>query len=325
MTAKSIKLNAGLRARPGIYAKEKWIIFAMAAPFLLIAFVFQYLPLYGWIYAFFAYNPPKTMTLAQAPFIGLKHFRNLFTHPAYSKQFYNALKNTSVMGGLSILTSWLPLAFAIFLNDIRSSRFKKTIQTITTLPNFISWTLVFAIAYVIFSGNGLVNGLQKLLNDKHVVVNYLMNDNNTWLKMWMWQQWKWLGWNAIIYIAAISGIDQELYEAARVDGASRFRLIWHITVPGLIMTYLVVLMLNAANFLSTGLEQYLLFSNPFNSSSTGKIVTLDLFTYYKAFPVSGMSDFPFATTVGILKSIVGVALLFIINGISKLVRKESII
>jgi multiple sugar transport system permease protein/putative aldouronate transport system permease protein len=143
--------------------------------------------------------------------------------------------------------------------------------------------------------------------------------------MWAWQQWKGLGWSAIIYIAAISGIDTELYEAARVDGAGRFRLIWNITVPGLKMTYLVVLMLSAANFLSTGLEQYLLFSNPFNSSSTGRIVTLDLFTYFKAFPVSGASDFPFATAVGILKSVVGITLLFIINGISKITRNETII
>jgi len=314
-----------MKTKPLHRTGEKWVLFGMAAPFLAVAFIFAYLPLYGWIYAFFAYNPPKTMTLAQAPFIGFKHFVNLFTHPAYSKQFYNALQNTAVMGGLTIVTSWLPMAFAILLNELKAVRFKKAVQTVTTLPNFVSWTLVFAIAYVVFSGNGLVNDVQKLLNAAHIPVNYLMNDNNTWMKMWLWQQWKWLGWNAIIYIAAISGIDQELYEAARVDGAGRFRLIWHITVPGLMMTYLVVLMLNAANFLSTGLEQYLLFSNPFNSSSTGKIVTLDLFTYFKAFPVSGTSDFPFATAVGILKSIVGVALLFIINGISKLTRKESLI
>jgi len=313
------------RLKPRYQSKEKWVIFGLAAPFLIIAFLFLYLPLYGWIYAFFGYNPPKIMTLAQAPYIGFKHFINLFTHPAYSKQFYNALKNTCVMGGLTIITSWLPMTFAILINELKAKKFKKVVQTVTTLPNFVSWTLVFAIAYVIFSGNGLMNDLQKLMNPSHAPINYLMNDNNTWLKMWLWQQWKWLGWNAIIYIAAISGIDQELYEAARVDGAGRFRLIWHITVPGLMMTYLVVLMLNAANFLSTGLEQYLLFSNPFNSSSTGKIVTLDLFTYYKAFPLSGMADFPFATAVGILKSIVGVALLFIINGISKLTRKESLV
>ena len=325
MLAKSKKTGVGLRVKSKIYSREKWVLFVMALPFLLVTFVFAYLPLYGWIYAFFAYHPPRTMTLAEAPFIGLKHFINLFTHPAYSKQFFNSLKNTSVMGGLTIVTSWMPVAFAIFLNEIKSNRFKKVVQTITTLPNFISWTLVFAIAYVIFSGNGLVNDLYKLFDPKHAPVNYLLNDNNTWVKMWMWQQWKWLGWKAIIYLAAISGIDQELYEAAKVDGANRFRLMRHITLPGVMMTYIVVLMLDAANFLSTGLEQFLLFSNPFNSSSTGKIVTLDLFTYFKAFPIAGASDFPFATAVSILKSIVGVALLFIINGVSKLTRKETII
>ena len=309
---------------PSRQSREKWVIFGMAAPLLLVAFIFQYLPLYGWVYAFFAYNPPRTMTLADAPFIGLKNFINLFAHPAYSKQFYNSLKNTCVMGGLSILTSWLPMAFAIMLNEIKSAKFKKGVQTITTLPNFISWTLVFAIAFVIFSGNGLVNNVMLIFDKNHAIINYLQNDRATWLKMWLWQQWKGLGWNAIIYLAAISGIDQELYEAARVDGASRFRLIWNITVPGLMMTYVVVLMLNAANFLNTGLEQYLLFSNPFNSNSTGKIVTLDLFTYLKAFPLSGTSDYPFATSIGILKSVVGITLLFIINGISKLTRKESI-
>jgi multiple sugar transport system permease protein/putative aldouronate transport system permease protein len=143
--------------------------------------------------------------------------------------------------------------------------------------------------------------------------------NHTWLVMCGWSTWKGLGWGAIIYLAAISGIDHELYEAARVDGAGRFKLIWHITIPGLIPTYVVLLLLNIAGFLNNGFDQYYVFQNAFNQS---RIQVLDLYVYNLGM---GSASYSLATVVGMLKSIVSVALLFSVNGISKLLRGETIV
>jgi ABC-type polysaccharide transport system permease subunit len=134
--------------------------------------------------------------------------------------------------------------------------------------------------------------------------------------------WKSLGWSAIIYIAAVSSIDQELYEAARVDGAGRFRLMWNITLPGLMSTYMVLLLLSVANFLNVGFEQFYVFRNPFNTEFT---TILDLYVYDLAFPITGASNYPLSVAVGMLKSIISVTLLFIVNSLSRRLRGDSII
>ena len=146
-----------------------------------------------------------------------------------------------------------------------------------------------------------------------------MNGDHMWIKMWAWGTWKGIGWSAIIYIAAISGIDQQLYEAATVDGAGRFQRMWHITVPGLLPTFFVLLLMSVANILSNGMEQYLVFENATNTSS---IMVLDLYVYKLGI---GKGSIPLTTAVGMLKSVISVILLFGANGISKLLRGESII
>ena len=148
--------------------------------------------------------------------------------------------------------------------------------------------------------------------------DYLASADHTWIKMLLWGTWKGLGWSAIVYVAGISGIDQQLYEAARVDGANRFHCIWHITVPGLMPTYCVMLLMSVAGILSNGMEQYLVFSNAINSDV---IQVLDLYVYQMF--QSGSTEL--SIVVGMAKSVVGVVLLFAANGISKLVRGESII
>ena len=147
----------------------------------------------------------------------------------------------------------------------------------------------------------------------------LMGGEHIWMKMWSWGIWKGVGWSAIIYIASISGIDQQLYEAATVDGAGRFQRMWHITVPGLIPTFCVLLLMSVANILSNGMDQYLVFENATNTSS---IMVLDLYVY-KLGIEKGL--IPLSTVVGMVKSIISVTLLFGANGISKLVRGESIV
>ena len=185
---------------------------------------------------------------------------------------------------------------------------------------FLSWVLVYAVALSIFSSDGLINNVSNLIAGSNVSnEDYLANDNFTWIKMLLWGTWKGLGWSSIIYVAGIAGIDQQLYEAARVDGANRFHCIWHITVPGLIPTYMVMLLMSIAGILSNGMEQYLVFSNQYNGDH---IQVLDLYVYNLGI---GSSQLAVSTVVGILKSVVAVVLLFGANGISKAVRGESII
>lgn len=147
----------------------------------------------------------------------------------------------------------------------------------------------------------------------------LMGSSHVWLQMLAWGLWKGIGWSAIIYIAAISGIDQQLYEAATVDGAGRFQRMWNITVPSLIPTFCVLLLMSIANILSNGMDQYLVFENSTNTSS---IMVLDLYVYKLGI---GQGQIPLSTVIGMVKSVVSVTLLFAANGISKLIRGESIV
>ena len=223
------------------------------------------------------------------------------------------------MSGLGILTSWLPMAFAIFLCEIKNMKFRRVVQTLTTVPNFISWVLVYAIAFCIFSTDGFISSLMVNAGIWSEGVNMLMGGNHVWLQMLAWGLWKGIGWSAIIYIAAISGIDQQLYEAATVDGAGRFQRMWNITVPSLIPTFCVLLLMSIANILSNGMDQYLVFEN---STNTNAIMVLDLYVYKLGI---GQGQIPLSTVIGMVKSLVSVTLLFGANGISKLIRGESIV
>ncbi|MCR4608716.1 MAG: ABC transporter permease subunit [Eubacterium sp.] len=291
--------------------ETKFKLFLMFIPFALLAFVFCYLPLWGWRYAFFDYRSGGE--LSSKTFVGFKWFKYLFENEATKRDIVRVLRNTFAMSGLGILTSWIPLAFAVFLTEINAKPFRRIVQTFTTIPNFISWILVYTVALAIFSTDGFFNMFFGASG------NHLMGDSHTWLKMLAWGIWKGVGWSAIIYIAGISGIDRQLYEAARVDGAGRFQRIWHVTLPGLMPTYMVMLLLAVAGMLSNGLDQYLVFSN---ASNMDHMEVLDLYVYHLGFEGGSI---PLSTVIGMAKSLVSVALLFMANGVSKLVRHESIV
>ena len=298
--------------------RDKYKLFLMALPFLALAFVFSYLPLYGWIYAFYDYRPG--IPLKDSEYMGFYWFTSMLSNEIQRQEIVRVMTNTFAMSGLSILTSVLPVAFAIFLTEIRSPFFKRMVQTLTTLPNFISWVLVYSFAFMLFSvDNGFLNNFLLSMGWIDRPMNLLASDSHTWLSMTLWSIWKTLGWSAIMYIAAITGIDQELYEAARVDGAGRYRLMWHVTVPGIMPTFFVLLLLSIANFINNGFEQFYVFMNAINM---GRIEVLDLYVYN-----IGMtnSNFSFSTAVSLLKSVVSIVLLFAANSLSKLFRGENII
>lgn len=289
----------------------------MVSPFILLTAVLSYYPLYGWVYAFFDWKPP--FQLLQTPFVGLHMFTTLFSNPIRVKIILQVLCNTFAISGLNILTSVLPVIFAIFLSEIRVSFFKKGVQILTTLPNFISWVMVYSIAFALFSSSGMVNNMLISLGMISQPVQFLANDSNTWLAMTAWSTWKGLGYGAILYLAAMSGIDPELYEAAKIDGAGRFRQMWHITVPGLASTYMLLLLLNVANFLSNGFDQYYIFANAFNDTH---IQVLDLYVYRLGL---GQGSYSMATAVNMMKSIVSVVMFLGMNALSKMLRGSSIV
>ena len=294
-------------------------LFLMILPFLILVFIFAYLPLWGWRYAFFDYNAGDTLSMDA--WVGWKWFKAPFENAATRNDIIRVLRNTLAMSGLGIATSWLPMIFAIFLSEIKNQTSKKIIQTLTTIPNFISWVLVYAIAFCIFGTEGFISSLMVNSGLWERGKNMLMGDSFIWVKMWLWGTWKGLGWSAIMYIAAISGIDQQLYEAATVDGAGRFQKMWHITLPELFPTYIVLLILSVSNILSNGMDQYLVFKNPTNKNP---IEVLDLYVYQLSFGQGSNNNIPFSTVVSMFKSLVSVVLLFITNRVSKLIRGSSI-
>lgn len=291
--------------------------FLYILPFVILCFLFSYFPLHGWIYAFFDYRPP--ISLFQSDFVGLTWFKTLFANKTQVSQLMQVMKNTFVMSFLGIATSILPMGFALFLNEIKCKWFKNLVQTLTTLPNFISWVLVYSVAFSLFSSSGMVN---TFLVNHHIIVDpikFLDSDKHTWLWMLAWYIWKSLGWGSIMYLAAITSVDAELYEAAKVDGASRFQIMRKITLPAMLPMFFVLLMLSVANFLNNGMDQYYVFQNSFNKEH---IQVLDLYVYNIGMTGNNLS---LATAISMLKSIFSLILLIIVNYVSKKTRGESII
>lgn len=299
------------------YQTNGFRLFLLIFPLLILVFCFSYLPLYGWIYALFDYKPG--IPLFKNKFVGFDNFTRIVSDSYYLKDVIRVLKNTLGMNLLGMLTSPLPMIFAIFLSELNYTPFKKLSQTLTTIPHFISWVLVYSIAYAMFSvNNGLINHLLVGFGILDEGVNFLASSKHIWIKMWLWGQWKGLGWSAIVYIAAISGIDQEQYEAAEVDGANRFQKMCYVTVPALLPTFFVLLILSIGNMISNGMDQYFVFQNAMNKES---IEVLDLYVYNQG--MVGI-NYSYSTAVSILKSIVSVTLLFFSNQFSKMVRGESV-
>lgn len=289
----------------------------MVIPFILFVFAFSYVPLIGWILAFFNYKPG--IPLSMTPFVGIKYFRILFTEGG--ADLLRVMINTLIFSFLGILLSPLPVIFAILMNEVRSTRFKKLIQTTTTLPNFISWVLVFSLAFSMFSSEGMLN---MFLTKLHVIsepLEVLGNSHIVYFFQTALVVWKTLGWSSIIYLACIAGIDSELYDAAKVDGAGRIRTILHITVPGISSTFIVLLLLQISNLLAAGggFDQYMVF---YNSLIADKIEVLDYYVYRMGIITQ---DYSYATAIGMLKSFVSILLLFSVNFISKRIRGVNII
>ncbi len=296
------------------HSREGWKLTFMAVPFVLYIILFKYLPLFGWSLAFTNYRPGRS--LEKLEFVGLKYFKLI---GYYWADVRNALVNTLALSLMELATMVLPLIFAICLNEIRRRNMRKFIQTVVTIPHFVSWVIVYSIVFGLFSTSGMVNTVLMNAGLIQEPTQLLANADFSWFFMVLLDIWKNLGWSSIVYLAAIAGIDSSLYEAARMDGAGRFACARHITVPSLMPTFLVLLIMNIGKLLSVGLEKYLMFSNSVTSS---KLEVLDVFTYRIGIMTQ---DYSFATAVSVLKSIVSVLLITLANIVAKKVRGETVV
>lgn len=293
--------------------KQKGLVLA-AAIFTAYIFVFNYVPIWGWLMAFQDYSPRLGIT--GSPWVGLKHFVALFTDTT----FLRVIRNTLAMSLINITLSFASaILLAIMLNEIRSKFFKRTIQTISHLPHFISWVVAANIVITALSvENGLLNNILMGLGLIDKPILWLGQRQYFWWIIGFSNVWKDVGWNAIIYLAAIAAIDPCLYEAAGIDGAGRLKKIAHITLPSIFPTMRLLLIMQCGWILSTGFEQQLLLQNPMVLEVAD---VLDTFTL--RYGIS-MNRYSFATAAGIFKSVVSIVLLFSANKLSKKVSGEGI-
>lgn len=293
--------------------RQRIAVTLMALPFIIIVFLFSYIPLFGWVYSFFNYKPG--IPLKKTPFVGLEYFKLIIT----DTDMIRVLENTLAMSFLSVACSVLPIVFAIMISEVRVPFVGKIVQSATTLPNFISWVIVYSLAYTMFSSDGVVNQVLMNIGVISEPTKILGNGEAVWFFQTALGVWKSLGWNAIIYLAAIAGIDDELYDAADIDGAGRLGKIRYVTLPGIAPTFFVLLLLAISNILSAGFEQYLVF---YNSLVADKIEVIDYYVYRLGIITS---DYSYGTAIGMTKSLVSILLLFLVNMLSKKVRGSSII
>lgn len=291
-------------------------LFLIALPLICLVAAFSYVPLFGWIYAFLDFQPGLPMYMQK--FVGFKYFAELF---APGSEFLRVMGNTIILSFLGIFVSPVPVIFAIMINQMKFKGLSKVVQTLTSIPNFLSWVLIYAIFFVFLSSeDGFINKLMLSVNLINEPTNVLGNADIAKGFQTLVSMFKSTGWTAIIYIATITGIDPELYDAANVDGAGRMEKIIHITIPHILPTFFVLLLLNIANMLTaSGFEQYYVFQNPL---VIDKIDVIDTYTYRMGL-IRG--QFSFATAVGMFKSLVSILLLCFSGYASKKLRGVSII
>ncbi len=293
--------------------KRQKFLMICAALFVIYGIIFYYIPLGGWIMAFQNYKP-RTGLLHSA-FVGLDKFKFLFS----DKTFLQVIRNTLAMGVLNLVTTFvMAIVFAILLNEIKSVKGKKTVQTISYLPHFLSWIIVTGILHDAMSTNGIVNEVLQALHIIDEPINYFAHTKYFWAIVAFANVWKETGWNAIIYLSAITSIDPSLYEAASIDGAGRWAKIKNITLPGIRPTIMILLLMNVGNVLNAGFEvQYLLGNGLIKSVSD----TIDI--YVLTWGIS-QNDYSLGTAAGIFKSVVAIVLIVIANQIAKKTGDERL-
>ena len=292
---------------------KQWQLQSMVIPGIVWMFIFCYIPMFWLIIAFMDYNIARPML--ESPFVGLKHFEEFLA----DERFWRSIRNTLGMSTIKLVLGFpIPILFALLLNEIRQVKFKRTVQTISYLPHFIAWTIFGGITLNWLGEGGVVNQLMMGLGLQDREILYISDPKYFWWIVYFSDTLKETGWSAIIYIAAISGIDPALYEAAEIDGASRWQRMWHITIQGIRPTIAILFILAVSGLLGSNFDQIFMLKNNMNLKMAE---SLDLYIYNMGL-VSGRHSF--STAVLFARSIVALALLLLANQASKRLTGEGI-
>ncbi|MGM0198766.1 ABC transporter permease [Enterococcus sp. DIV1314a] len=320
MEAKQDKIESkGLKVKANRknFSKRLWKqreLILLSIPFVIYILVFNYAPLAGWVIAFQNYRPG--FSFFEQEWVGLANFRLLFADPA----FLRVIRNTLAMGIINLsLGFFFSIGFAVLLNEVRSRHVKKVVQTVSYLPHFLSWIIVTGIILDVLSPEtGIINQLLMSFNLIDRPINFLSDPKYFWWIVGFSNVWKSTGWGSIIYLSAMAAINDELYEAAEMDGANRIRKIWHITLPGIKPTIFILLLINIGGVLNAGFEvQYLLGNGLVQEVSQ----TIDIFVL--KYGIS-LNNYSFATAAGIFNSFVSIILITSGNKLAKLAGEESL-
>lgn len=294
--------------------KNRWT-YLFLLPGIIAILIFSYWPMYGLTLAFKDFNINKGIVDSPWADPFLKNFMSIKNDP----KFWDAFINTFRMGFWYIITGFpAPIILAILINELRAEKYKRVLQTVYTFPNFLSWVIVGGLMVNLFSSEGLVNNVIKKFGGNPY--DFLANKQIIRPLLYLTNVWKGAGWAAIIYLAAISGINPELYEAAEVDGANRFQKIIHITWPGIKSTAVIMLILNFGGIMNNGFDQILNMTNPVVEST---VEVVDTYIYRRTF--LAVPNYGFSTAMGFMKSIINFIFLLTANKIAKLMGEGGIL
>lgn len=291
--------------------RNKWL-YIMILPGILYFIAFKYVPMLGLVIAFQNYKPHRGF--AGSDWVGFEHFARLFSEP----DFWIILSNTLLLFAMNLFFYFpIPIILALMLNEVRVTFFKRFFQTLVYLPHFMSWVIIVSISFVMLTmDGGIINEL--IAHFGFEKVNFLLSKE--WFRpIYILQViWREAGWGTIIYLAAIASVDPQLYEAARMDGASRFRQVWHITLPAIRSVIIILLILKIGDVLELGFEHVYLLLNSMNRSVAEIIDTY----VYTAALLQG--QFSYSTAIGFFKSFVGLVLVMMANKLAKRMGEDGV-
>lgn len=300
-------LNSALRS----LQKNKYL-WLLAMPGLMYFLIFKYVPIWGVMIAFKNYSP--YVGFLKSPWVGLSHFNRFFSNP----DFFLLLRNTLAINALNLIFFFpLPIILSLMLNELGNKKIKRMFQSVVYLPHFLSWVIISGITFLLLSqSEGLIN---KLLNAfGYSTFNMLTNPNWFWILLTLQSIWKDAGWGTVIILAAIAGIDPQLYEAAIIDGAGRFKQAWYVTLPCIKNIIMILLILKLGHIMDVGFEQVFLMMN----GAVSQVAEVFDTYVYRVGVLQG--EFGYSTAVGLFKSIVGFLLVLISNKVSKKLGEEGV-
>ncbi|RSL35233.1 sugar ABC transporter permease [Salibacterium salarium] len=291
--------------------RDKWL-YLLLIPGIIYFALFKYLPMWGILMAFQDYSP--FLGFWESDWVGFTHFQNFFSNP----DFFRLLRNTLILAVYDIIFFFpVPIILSLLINEVRITLFKRTVQTLVYIPHFMSWVIIASISYVFLTtSGGIINDI--IAHFTGETVSFLSHPD--WFRPMIIGQviWKEVGWGTVIFLAALANVSSEQYEAAIVDGAGRFRRVWHVTLPALRSTIVILLILRLGNFLDQGFQQIYLMTNSLNRE------VADVFDTYVYFMGITQGAFSYSTAVGLFKAVVGIILIYGANWFAKKMGQEGL-